>query len=401
MMAYKTEKPLSKEERELLVVAIEELKKRGKEIPLDLVDSRIKKSTKYQWPLDENGYFIKYADKKHYQANETLQKFVYSKSPFVGLIGGRGSGKTAAGAQKAMRKIMEGGNGSVINPDMENFKISTWPEFREWIPWNLVVPRHAYRGDSSWTPREPFTLTFRNGATVYCKGLKDPNSARGPNLNWLWYDEAGRDQDGLGWKLATAGVRIGKNPQSWLTTTPKGMEHWIYKFFVKKEIPQDALELFSQLTGYYGEREDTPLLEIFFRSIDDNRDNLSPLFYAQMLATYPPGWMRNQELGGQFVPEGGALGKREWFIGKILGMQPDKIERVVRYWDLAASEKKITGRKSDDPDHTVGTKLCADGDKFVAIHQVGAQVLWHKIKELIVDTAKLDGMLVQIGRAHV
>jgi hypothetical protein len=70
-------------------------------------------------------------------------------------------------------------------------------------------------------------MVFVNGAKAYCKGLRDPDSGRGPNMNWVWYDEAGRDKTGMGWKLAIAGVRIGVEPKAWATYTPKDFYHWI------------------------------------------------------------------------------------------------------------------------------------------------------------------------------
>jgi hypothetical protein len=70
----------------------------------------------------------------------------------------------------------------VLNADFENFKTSTWPEFREWIPWQHVIPQHRYRGEVSWEPQKPFVLVFNNGAKVICKGLRDPNSLE-PNMS--------------------------------------------------------------------------------------------------------------------------------------------------------------------------------------------------------------------------
>ena len=228
---------------------------------------------------------------------------------------------------------------------------------------------------------------------MICKGLKDPDSARGPNVNWLWYDEAGRDATGLGWKIAVAGVRIGKNPQAWITTTPRAMDHWMYKFFIKKDIPPEVVEAFRVATTYYG--KDIPLVESFFGTILENKANLDPAFFAQMLALYS-GWMQQQELEGKFVEPGGALGHAEWFLGKIVGESMAEAKSRMRYWDLAASIKKVSGKKSDDPDSTVGTLLAQGADVYEIEHQVAMQIEWHKIKQLIVDTAKNDGPSVPI-----
>ena len=264
---------------------------------------------------DLHGYFPK-LDGGLYSPTDEQDAFIESLARFVGFFGGRGSGKSAAGAQKAVRKIAQGFNGAVLNPDFENFKLSTWPEFREWIPWENVVPRHKYMMNPEWQPHQPFVLAFNNRVRVVCKGLKDPDSARGPNINWLWYDEPGRDKDGLAWKIAVASVRVGKNPQSWATTTPKGKFHWLYDFFIDQKIPEDALELFEK------DESGRNLIEHFSGSIYDNQDNLDPGFMASMLAAYPAGYLRNQEIYGKFVVEGGALGDTRWFAGKVLPDPP-------------------------------------------------------------------------------
>jgi|WetSurMetagenome_2_1015567.scaffolds.fasta_scaffold00049_63 predicted phage terminase large subunit-like protein len=387
-MPLKTRKPLnsldslSAEERRTLTLAIAEARARGVPMPFDL-DNR----KQLDWNLDDKGYFPKNSGKL-FEDREKIHQFVYSEAPFSAIFGGRGSGKTTAGAQKALRKIMQGKSGSVLNPDFENFKYSTWVELREWIPWNLVVPSQRYRGRPEWEASRPFSIVFLNGAKMYCKGLKSPDSARGGNLNWLWYDEGGRDETGLGWQIAIAGVRIGDDPQAWTTTTPKGTDHWCYKFFVEQDIPEEALRLFRELL----KDKDTPLLDYQFVSIDENKNNLSPTFYAQMLAMYGSGYLKARELEGKFADEGGVLGDRSWFIGKTITELPTEVFKRVRYWDLAASEKKITGKKTNDPDSTVGTRMSISKDyPFLIEHQVTRQILWHDIKQLIVQTAVEDG----------
>lgn len=380
---------LTNEDQQTLIAVVTEMKNRGLPIPIENI-----RQIKHDWSTDADGYFIKHDGKNFIPNSDQQGAFVHSTARFSALFSGRGGGKTASGAQKALMKIQRGESGSVMNPDFENFKYSTWPELREWIPWEMVVPSQRYRVDTEWQPHEPFTISFMNKTRMICKGLKNPDSARGPNMNWLWYDEAGRDDTGLGWKIAVAGVRVGKDPQAWITTTPRGMDHWIYRFFVKQEIPEEVIEAFRQASTYYG--KNIPLVESFQISISDNKVNLDPLFYAQMLSMYT-GWMKDQELDGQFVEGGGVLGHSEWFIGKIVLNNLENVLARVRYWDLAASEKKLVGkRKGDDPDYTVGTLLAQAKDRYEIEHQVSARVEWHNIKQMIVDTAKNDGASIPI-----
>src|SRR5512146_1526856 len=122
------------------------------------------------WGVGPNGYFIK-STGIEYVPNEEQEKFIKSTAARVAIFGGRGSGKTACGAQKALLKIKEGKTGLVLNADFENLRTSTWPELRQWIPWDMVVPAHRYRSDESWEAVKPFALAFMNGAKMYVKGL--------------------------------------------------------------------------------------------------------------------------------------------------------------------------------------------------------------------------------------
>ena len=377
-----------------------ELKRRGLELP------EINRTIVF--PKDSNGYFVKQDGTQFSTANEESVRFIESDSVLSALISGRGGSKTASASQKALKKIEQGQSGAVYNPRFEDLKKSTWVEFREWCPWDMVVPRHRYMGNKEWSPSQPFKLNFLSGAEVWFSGLKDPDSARGANVNWLWYDEAGTDPDGLAWQIALASVRVGENIQAWISTTPKGRQHWIYKFFVQKDIPQDALDSFEEVA------DGREFIEMFYMSIYDNKDNLNPIYFSSLLAAYPTGWLREQEIFGRFVDSGGAFGDRKWFTereGGVLAQPPSIVSGRVRFWDLAASEKKVAGKKLTDPDETVGSLVSwQKGGKvrdnngfempiigrFFLEDQVSGYWAWKKLKREIVETARNDGPFISI-----
>lgn len=400
-------KPLSAEEKRFLYAALEELKLRGKEIPPE-VTKAVEDKRKAKWPVDPNGYFVR-SDGRPYNPSEMQEKFVHSTSRFSALWGPRGCGKSGAGAQKALHKIMQGENGVVMNPDMENFKLGTWPELKEWIPWDMVVPNQRHRRRPDWDVTKPFAMVFTNGARIYCKGLKDPESARGGNVNWLWYDEAGRDKTGRGWQIAISQVRVGKDPQAWSTFTPKSSEHWTTKFFVNKEMPEEAKEQFARSVG-----KDKILIEAFHATRKDNEKNLDPGFYATVIAANPSGWLRSQEYEGEVADEGGQVGYRSWFKDRIITSLPTRIIKKVRSWDTAATEKKVA---KDDPDESVGSLLIKflpkdnpdwlelyrqhilEGQEklphFILENQISGYWGWEKLVEVIKNTARWDGPYVE------
>jgi len=206
----------------------------------------------------------------------------------------------------------------------------------------------------------------------------------------LWYDEGGSDETGMAWNLAVASVRVGLDPQAWVTTTPNGIDHWLHQFFILKEIPEEALKIF--------EESGQPLIDVFHGTIEENKSNLDPMFYASLIAVYSnQGWLYEQEIKGRFVRREGALGNWAWFDGKILNRLPDiGIKKRVRYWDLAATEKKMTGRRND-PDESVGTRMVFGSDlNFYIEHQIGGHWEFDGLLDGIFTTALQDGISVPI-----
>jgi phage terminase large subunit-like protein len=401
-----TKRPLNLQERKDLIALLAEASSRGIVLPKEVTEL-VKDKRKAKWPIAPNGYFIR-DDGKFYNPSPAHEAFIQSNARFSMLYGPRGCGKSGGGSQKALLKIMQGEPGLIMNPDFENLKLSTWPEFKRWIPWEMVHPRQRHRKNDDWEPSKPFKMNFMNGAVVYIKGGKESSSTRGPNVNWLWLDEGGRDETGMSWRIANGGVRIGNNPQSWCTETPKPTEHWSYKFFIEQNIPQDVIEEFQKQT-----KGDRILVDYFHATREDNRENLDSAYYASLSLNYPSGWLRAQEYDGEFANEGGKIGDRNWFLNKIRDEAPEQIVKRVRFYDLAATEKKVVGigakqKESKDPDDTVGSLVSSfvveverDGKikketNWCIEHQLYGQWGWDNILVHIADTARKDGPYVPI-----
>jgi predicted phage terminase large subunit-like protein len=389
--------PLTGAEKRQLLLMLQEAQSRGIEIPKEIANqfSQNAEPKNIEWPLDENGWFVG-NDGSRFNPNETMRNFVLDDARYVAAFSGRGGGKTCAACQKVLHKIKNGESGVVISPTFENFKYSTWPELKKWIPWNCVVPSQRNRRLPQWQPQAPFVIVFLNGAKMSLKGLKNADGARGSNVNWFWYDESGMDKDGLAWQLANASVRIGDKPQAFTTTTPKGMGHWLYKFFISQDFGEGAKEEFDKVS------DGREFLKVYKTTTYDNRANLDPAFFASCLATYPSGYLREQELNGEFANEGGKIGDRTWFREKMLVEIPEEwvIEKKVRYWDMAASSQKVVnGKKTNDPDSSVGSLLSKTKErayKIVVENQVAGKWKWEELKPKIVETARQDGMYVTV-----
>lgn len=225
--------------------------------------------------------------RKVYDPNSGQRPFHNSRARFRALFGGRGSGKTAAGAIEALRMVncRPGWPGIVIAPDNKHFTKSTWPEFAKWIPWSDVLQHHRTQ---NW-------LLFRNGSKVYYGGIDEPESWRGPNVNWFWFDEAGRKGDQKAFNIVAGTCRVGPKPWGWVTTTPAGKFHWLYNLFVKHEVPPGYEDEFARL-----EAEGYKFYDAHHVSIEQNKKHLDSAFYLSLVSAYTGLWAR-QEIHGEFV----------------------------------------------------------------------------------------------------
>lgn len=103
---------------------------------------------------------------------------------------------------------------------------------------------------------------------------------------------------------------------------------------------------------------------------------------------------RMRLLGGNWKvrPTAGLYFRREWV--KVIDVAPANLD-VVRYWDLAATEKT----ENNDPDWTIGVKLgkYPDSNRWVVLHVVRLRGSPAKVEETIKQVAALDGPRVRIG----
>ena len=124
----------------------------------------------------------------------------------------------------------------------------------------------------------------------------------------------------------------------------------------------------------------------------------------QALMKQDPGYLANLKalpvveqarlLGGNWKirAAAGLLFKRAWV--KVVDTVPNDLD-IMRYWDLAATEKTDT----NDPDWTVGFKLGRDRTtgRLYALHCVYDQVSPFNVEQMILNTASSDGAGVRIG----
>jgi len=236
---------------------------------------------------------------KIFRASIPQDIFLRLEERFIAFIGGIGSGKSAAGAIKAVQKINDGEPGIIVAPDFPQLSKSTFPEFLQWAPMSRCVNSNL---NHPHTQQKVLRFNVRGKIVpVYYGGIEDPHSWRGPNVNWIWFDEGGRKRTRAAFDVLIGRIRIGINPQMWITTTPSGTMHWLYDVFEKQDFDPSILRELRKL-GYHKK-----IAAYVTASTDDNKDNLDPYTYTILKAMYGDDEYRKQELEGEFVQREGAV----------------------------------------------------------------------------------------------
>jgi predicted phage terminase large subunit-like protein len=128
-------------------------------------------------------------------------------------------------------------------------------------------------------------------------------------------------------------------------------------------------------------------------TVFDNPDlmRVNPEYFSWLLSL--PLLERERLLGGNWKirPTAGLYFKKEWC--SVVDEVPADLE-IVRYWDLAATEKT----EFNDPDWTVGIKLGRDKNGgFWLLDMVRGRANPGDVDRLLLNTATQDGKRVRIG----
>ena len=245
------------------------------------------------------------------------------------LLGGRGAGKTRAGAEWVLEQVRAGKRRiGIVAPTLSDAREVMLEGESGLLNCGLPGERPTY------SPSRRM-LEWPNGAVAHIFSAEDPESLRGPQFDAAWADEF------CAWShpaetLANLRLclRLGNDPKLVMTTTPK---------------PSVALrELLA-----------TPGLVISRARTADNSPNLAPSFLAAMLEAYGGTRRARQELDGEVVENlEDSLWPRELLEDCRVADAPE-MERIV-----VAIDPPVTSGENAD---ACGIVVCgvADGVGYV------------------------------------
>jgi predicted phage terminase large subunit-like protein len=256
-------------------------------------------------------------------------------------LAGRGWGKTRAGAEWVRHRIKKGDKiVHCVAPTKGDVR-------RVMVEGDSGLLNVCWSGDKTyrgkhigfpiWSPTNN-TLTWENGAKAVFFSAEDPERLRGPQAYSAWTDElcAWRNAQET-WDMMMFGLRLGRKPQVFITTTPKTTK-------LLRNIISDPKTTISKGSTF------------------DNAANLAGTFLDAVRKTYEGTRLGRQELYAEILDEAsGALWNRELlFKCEIDKEDVPPLSRIV-----VAVDPAITNKTDSDMTGIIVAGIDQDGIAYV------------------------------------
>lgn len=187
------------------------------------------------------------------------------------ILAGRGFGKTRTGAEWVRSEIRTNNYVNLIGATADDAR-DIMIEGESGI---LAICPHNERPEYKKSERK---LIWPNGSVSLIFTADEPERLRGKQHCKLWADELAAWRYPESWTQAKLGLRLGKNPQACITTTPKPTA-------IIKEIAADVSTVVTRGTTY------------------DNKANLAPSFFSQIIKSYEGTRLGRQELNAEILDD--------------------------------------------------------------------------------------------------
>jgi phage terminase large subunit-like protein len=223
------------------------------------------------------------------------------------FLGGRGSGKTRAGAEWIRALSAKGLRIALIGASLHDVR-------EVMIEGPSGLKAIAEKGERPTYEVSRRRLRWPNGAVAYAYSAEDPESLRGPQFHYAWADEF------CAWRYGSEtlamlrmGLRLGERPKMCITTTPK---------------PIAALRTLMAQSGVVTTRATT----------HDNAEHLSESFLEDLTRLYGGTRFAAQELEGLVVDDDKRALWRASDLASCYGARPPEFDALVVAVDPCVSE---------------------------------------------------------------
>jgi len=262
------------------------------------------------------------------------------------ILGGRGAGKTRAGAEW-VRAMVEGPR------PLDGGRASRVALVAETLDQARDVMIFGDSGIMACSPpdRRPKweatkkRMVWPNGATAQIFSAHDPQGLRGPQFDAVWCDELAKWRNGQDtWDMLQFALRLGDDPRVCVTTTPR------------------AVDVLKTLLA-------SPSTVMTHAPTSANRANLAASFLAEVNARYAGTRLGRQELDGVLIDAvDGAL----WRDPDLAQLTVDTCPELARV--VVAVDPPVTGHaRSDSCGIIVAGILAHDPTRAVVIADYSVQ----------------------------
>ncbi|MGV8832868.1 MAG: DNA-packaging protein [Devosia sp.] len=276
------------------------------------------------------------------------------------LMGGRGAGKTRAGAEWVRGLVRQ--------------RIGPIALVGETIAEALAI---MVRGQSGLLNVHPelerptlrgHQLIWPNGVEATLLSASDPDRFRGPQFAAAWCDEIGKWPSAEdAWDMLQFGLRLGNRPQQMATTTPRPTR-------LLKRLLADPQTMVTRMATI------------------ENQAQLAPQFLDAVVARYRGTVLGRQELDGELIEDlPGALWQRAMFHAPTTGA----VERV-----LVAVDPPVTGHAWSDACGIVVVGRQGEGALVLedCTLKPAAPLIWARRAVAAFYAHKADAIVVEVNQ---
>jgi phage terminase large subunit-like protein len=187
------------------------------------------------------------------------------------ILAGRGFGKTRTGAEWVREQVKHQSFVNLIGATIDDAR-AIMIEGESGI---MAICPKAERPYYRVSKRR---LEWPNGAISLIFTADSPDRLRGKQHTGLWADELAAWKYTDSWDQAVMGLRLGRNPRAVITTTPRPTA-------LIKALAKDAATHLTRGSTY------------------DNRSNLAPAFFSQIISKYEGTRLGRQELNAEILED--------------------------------------------------------------------------------------------------
>ncbi len=236
------------------------------------------------------------------------------------IMGGRGAGKTRAGAEWVRAEV----EGNMPLDPGRSRRVALIGETQDQVREVMIFGESGILACSPPDRRPVWEagrkrLVWPNGAVAQVFSAHEPEGLRGPQFDAAWVDELAKwKKGGEAWDMLQFALRLGDHPRQCVTTTPRNVA-----------VLKDILANPSTVQTH--------------APTSANRANLARSFLDEVVARYHDTRLGRQELDGLLLEDAeGAL----WSIGALEACKVAERPEVSRI--VVAVDPPVTGGKASD-----------------------------------------------------